>query len=219
MDDPDKKSPLWAVREVDYLFGAFKRYTRFVFFSKWFLGVFAILLMVSLIAWPLLSKDKAGMRITFQGTDSNGAPVASPVMESPEYEGSDERGQQFKITGTRAIQKTPELVLIEKVQSQLIKTNGSWVGMTADGAEYYQKENRIELKGNVTVSDDTGYIFVTPSATIDTKTMHVSGKEKVEGSGPQGNILATGFEIDDNGSKIKFGGQSRTIMHIDKMKQ
>src|SRR5262249_6618623 len=151
-------------------------YTKFVLFSKWFLGVFAIVLMSSLIAWPLLTKDRSGIRITFMGT-GNPNNAASPVMEHPQYEGSDAKGQQFKVTGIRATQKTPELVLIEKVDGQLIRANGGWSSLNADTAEYRQKQNHLELIGNVVISSDTGYIFNTPRASVDTKTMHITGNE------------------------------------------
>ncbi|MFN7401651.1 MAG: hypothetical protein ACK5R4_04880, partial [Alphaproteobacteria bacterium] len=44
-----------GLREADTVFGYISRYTRFVVFSKWFLGVVSLLAMTLLIAWPLLS--------------------------------------------------------------------------------------------------------------------------------------------------------------------
>ncbi len=218
MDGPDKLSR-WAVREVDHLFARFRRYTRFVFYSKWFLGGFALILMVSLIAYPLISKDRSGIRVSFVGTDNAGKPISSPVMENPEFKGTDAKDQQFKITGTRAIQKSEDLVVIEQVEGQLIQQHGGWVSVTADMAEYMQQARKIELIGNVTIADDSGYIFVTPRATVDTATMDVEGKAQVEGSGPQGNLLATGFKIRNNGGEITFGGRDRVNVTIEQMKQ
>lgn len=221
-DAPEKHHTLsfWAVREVDHLFSAFRRYTKFVFYSKWAFGVIALVLMVSLIGYPLLTKDRSGIRISFVGTtDSNGKKITSPVMNNPEYQGTDANGQQYKVTGLRAIQKSADLVLIEKVEAQLLRADGSFVAMTADTAEYKQKEERIDLKGNVNVSDSSGYIFVTPSAVVNTNTMEVTGNERIDGAGPQGKLLATGFKISDNGKKITVGGSSRVTVKIDKMKQ
>lgn len=221
MNQPEKQHTLsfWAVREVDHLFSAFRRYTRFVLYSKWVVGLFALILMVSLIGYPLLTKDRSGIRVTFTGTDATGAPIASPVMENPEYQGTDANGQQYKVTGLRAIQKTADLILIEQVEAQLLRTDGSFVALSADTAEYTQKTSRIELIGNVNVNDSTGYTFVTPSATVHTDTMDVVGNQRVEGAGPQGKLLATGFKIGNNGQDITFGGSARVNVTIDKMKQ
>lgn len=216
---PDKKFSLWGVREVDHLFSAFARYTRFVLYSKWFLGVFALLLMVSLIAYPLISKDRSGIRVSFVGTSTGSAPTTSPVMEKPEYRGSDKQGQHFLVRGTRATQKTAELVIIEQVDAQLTRADGSIVTLTADRADYQQQARRIDLRGNVHVKDSTGYDFTTPSAVVDTATMNVDGQEAVDGVGPQGKLLATGFKIRDNGKAISFGGTDRVNVTLDKMRQ
>lgn len=217
--DGEKKFSLWGVREVDHLFSAFARYTRFVLYSKWAFGIIAIVLMVSLIGYPLLTKDRSGIRVSFVGTDSKGQPISSPVMNNPEYQGTDANGQQYKVTGARAIQKTPELIVIENVEGQLVRADGSFVALSADSAEYKQKAQFIDLIGNVTITDASGYTFLTPRATVNTATMDVDGNEAVEGDGPQGKLLATGFKIRDNGKQISFGGTSRVTVKLDKMRQ
>lgn len=219
-DSQDKKFSLWGRREVDHLFKAFRRYTKFVLFSKWFFGIFAIALMVSLIGYPLLTKDRSGIRISFIGTvDGAGKPITSPVMNHPQYQGTDKNGQQYKVTGTRAIQKTPELIVIESVEGQLLRADGSFITLRADTAEYLQKQELIELIGNVQVQDSTGYNFMTPRATVNTATMEVTGNDRIEGIGPQGKLLATGFKIGDNAKEITFGGTSRVTVTIENMQQ
>ncbi len=220
MEKPtDNSFSVWAVREVDHLFSAFRRYTRFVFFSKWFLGVFALVLMSSLIAYPLLTKSRDGMRVSFVGSANNpGSAAASPVMNNPEFRGTDDKGQQYKINGIRAIQQTQDLVVIEQMNGILNKPNNSYNTLKADRAELQQQEKILNLYGNVTVTDDTGYVFVTPHATVNTLTMDVDGTDQVQGNGPEGNLLAIGFKIRDNGNDIFFGGTGRVNVVIDKMR-
>lgn len=218
---PERKglSANWAVREVDHLFSRLGRYTRFVFYSKWSLAVLAIVLVLALVVWPLLLKDKSGVRVSFIGTaeiPKNGGTGASPVMNSPVYEGTDASGQQYHITGKRAIQQSNDLIVVEQVQGQLTTKSNSTIQLTADRADYYQTQNRMELTGNIHVTHSNGYTFETSRATVDTKTMHVIGKEAVSGHGPTGNLLATGFEIIDNGAKVRFGDSGRVNVTIDK---
>lgn len=198
-------SAWWAVREVDHLFGKLGRYTRFVAYSKWSLLGVALVLTASLIAWPLLTKDRSGMRISFvDSKTATGEKPASPVMNDPEYNGIGEAGQQYKINGKSATQKTSTLVLIDAVEGQMLKPDGKWFSLTADRAEYQQDKKIIDLYGTVTVIDDQGTEFVTSHATIEMDTMHTYGNETITGSGPMGNILASGFEIGDNGNHIVF---------------
>lgn len=221
MNEPEqeKRFALFGVREVDHLFSRFARYTRFVLYSKWAFAIIAALLIIGLIGYPLLTKDRSGIRISFVGTDASGMPIAAPVMNNPDYQGVDAQGQQYKVTGLRAIQQTPELIIIEQVEGQLLRADGSFVALTADKAEYMQAKGIIELMGNVNVNDSQGYTFVTPRATVNTSTMDVTGNAPVEGDGPQGKLLATGFKIEDNGQKITFGGSDRVTVDIDKMLQ
>lgn len=214
---PDKKFSLWGVREVDHLFSAFARYTRFVLFSKWFFGIFAIVLMVSLIGYPLLTKDRSGIRVSFVGTDGTGSHASSPVMTNPEYRGVDAGGQQYIVKGLRAVQKEGDLIVIEQVDGQLLRADGSFMTLTSDSADYRQKANRIDLNGNVHVMDSAGYDFTTPRASVNTANMDVDGDQQVDGVGPQGKLLATGFKIRDNGKIISFGGTSRVTLTLDKM--
>lgn len=208
----------WAVKEVDHLFHRFARYTRFVLYSKWFLGGFALLLMSSLIIWPLISTDNSGMRISFTVDEGkNKVSVGTnPVMNNPVYEGTNENGDRFKITAQHATQKTADLVVIEKVEGQLLTQEQRWISLTADRADYTQAQNNLVLTGNVTLVHDAGYNFVTPQAVIDTKTMHVKSNQQISGEGPMGTLLATGFEISDNGNRITFGGTGRVTVHLEK---
>ncbi len=204
-------SPMWAVREVDQIFSRLARYTRFVGYSKWSLMVVALLLIATLIAWPLITKDSSGVRISFVDKTGKTDDPSSPVMNSPEYRGVGLNGQQYKINGIRATQKTPALVVIDKVEAQMLKADGSWFSLTADRADYMQEKKQIQLFGNVNVIDMRANNFITQSATIETDTMHIYGNEAISGTGPLGNILASGFEIRDNGNHIIFTSGSKQL--------
>lgn len=205
----------WAVREVDHLFSRLSRYTRFVIYGKWSLAGFALLLLVALLVWPMLSTDRSGMRVSFIGTENlPGKSGTSPTMHSPVYEGTDAKGRQYRITGVKATQVSPEVIAIETVDGQLL-TGDSFVSLSADTAEYIKAQNRINLQGNVRVMNGEGYSFVTNSAAVDTERMLVTGQEQVSGEGPAGKLLATGFEIGDNGKMVRFGKTGRVNMVID----
>lgn len=213
------RSAHWAAKEVDLLFSRFRRYTQFVLFSKWFLGVFAIALLASLIAWPLLSKDSSGIRISFTDVGvANNGNVASPVMNNPEFRGSGEHGQQYKISGTKATQVTPSLVVLEPVEAQLLQQSGSWMSLTANRADYHQDSKMIELSGAVNVINNQGYSFITEHAFVDADSMDMHGEVPVSGTGPFGNLLASGFVITDDGQHIVFtnGGGSQVRVQIDR---
>ncbi len=209
--DRARLSDHWAAREVDHLFGRFSRLTRVVLVSKWFLAIVATILLVVLIVVPMLEK-RSGARLSFVSdeastlTKSDGANA--PSMAKPVYEGTDAKGRQYRITGGRATQITADMIELDNVEAML-ENGDSFISVTADKAQYKQEEKKVELIGNVNVLHGKGYSFVTPSATVDTATMDVTGNQEISGEGPMGKMLATGFEIRDNGKSIHFGGTGR----------
>ena len=212
----------WGAREVDHLFKRFGRATRFVLVSKWFLAVFALILLFMLVVYPMTEKQ-SGARLSFVNEDSDNmhpdpSQASAPSMARPIYEGVDKNGHQYRITGGKATQITKDMIELSDVEAML-ESGDSFVSVTAEKAQYLQEEKRIELIGNVNVLHGKGYNFVTPAATINTATMDVTGTQEISGEGPMGKLLATGFEIRDNGNQVRFGGTSRVNVTIDKGRQ
>ena len=209
----------WGAREVDHLFKRFGRATRFVLFSKWFLAIFALILLFMLIIYPMTEKQ-SGARLSFVSEEAGNSPAdlsqaSAPSMAKPIYEGVDKNGHPYRITGGKATQITKDMIELSNVEAML-ENGDSFVSVTAEKAQYRQEEKKVELIGNVNVLHGKGYSFVTPAATINTDTMDVTGSQEISGEGPMGKLLATGFEIRDNGNQVRFGGTSRVNVTIDK---
>ncbi len=120
-------------------------------------------------------------------------------------------GQQYKFNGKTATQATPNLVIIDKAEGQMLRKDGKWYQVTADRAEYQQDKKIVDLYGNVNVYDMNGTNFVTEHATVEMQTMHIYGNDLVTGTSQMGNILASGFEIGDNGDHIIFKGGAKRV--------
>ena len=206
-----------GLREADRVFGYLSRYTRFVLFSKWFLGVVSIIGITALIAWPLLTRDKSGVRVSFVMTEGkNGMPSITPVMNKPRYEGTDERGRKYTITADQAEQKPDKKIGLKNVAADMFTEQGAWLSLTAAGGEFNDITKILTLTGAVTLYHEEGYQFVTERAEIDTNTSEARGDLPISGQGPMGKLLATGFEIKDNGNYILFGRKGRVTMTLNR---
>ena len=209
-----------GLREADTVFGYISRYTRFVVFSKWFLGVVSLLAMTLLIAWPLLSHNNSGVRVSFVMQEGkNGQSSVTPVMNKPRYEGADNKGQKYTITADKATQQSTTLIGLENVAADMFPSSGAWLSLTAKAGEYHDDSKLLFLSGGVMLYHEDGYQFTTERVKVDTKTSTAHGDLAVEGQGPMGKLLATGFEIRDNGSRILFGGRGRVNMTLNKVGQ
>ena len=206
-----------GLREADRVFGYLSRYTRFVLFSKWFLGVVAIIGITALIAWPLLTRDKSGVRVSFVMTEGkSGVPSITPVMNKPRYEGTDERGRKYTITADQAEQKPDKKIGLKNVAADMFTEQGAWLSLTAAGGEFNDITKILTLTGTVTLYHEEGYQFVTEQVDIDTNTSEARGDLPISGQGPMGKLLATGFEIKDNGNYILFGRKGRVTMTLNR---
>lgn len=201
------------------LFIMLARRARFVLLSKWFLGVFALVLLASLIIWPLLQSQE-GTRISLTSSGENMAGGASfPTMFSPRYQGVDGNLRQYTVTADKAVQQSKERVLLENVSAEMFFQDQSWMTMTSQRGHFSEKNQLLTLDGNVTLTHANGNVVVTEHANIKVKENYAWGEGQVSSTGPTGKLLATGFEIRDNGSSMRFGKQGRVTVIIKKSVQ
>lgn len=220
--EPRSSSPLQmfvpGARSADdhaSLFGMLTRYTRFVLLSKWFLGVFAVVLLVMLIVWPLIS-GQSDSRISFVGSDGSAESASYPTMYNPRYQGVDGKMRQFTIVADKAVQQTKDLAQLENIKGEMFLSDQSWLTIAANSGTFSEKKQVLTLTGNVTLTHAAGYVVVTNQAYVKVKESYIWGDGPVEGVGPTGKLLATGFEIMDNGNRMIFGKQGRVNVTINR---
>lgn len=209
-----------SMDDHESLFGKLARYTRFVLFGKWFLGGFAILMLLVLTLWPLIG-HKSGTRVSLvssavvPGAGDNDAPR----MLNPRYQSIDKKNRQYTIAASSATQQTKDLVLLETVASELLFDDQSWLTVSANKGDFTESTEMLNLFGNVILDHAAGYKFVTEHAYIDVDAATAEGNGAVNGAGPMGKLLATGFKIRDNGDYMFFGKEGRVHVTITKEQQ
>lgn len=216
---PDKKlgATDWVQQEMEDVFSRLTRYTRFVLFGKWFLAGISLLILLSLMAWPLVSKDGSGVRISFVSSEVKDAVGGvAPVMENPRFQGVDKKGQPYIVTAARAIQQSATQVTLEDVKGELSMKDQNWLTLTAKNGEFRDDKKILYLLNGVTMRHPDGYLVITDRAAVDTVKSTAYGDRAVQAQGPMGNLLATGFEIRDNGNYLKFGQNGRVNVQIRK---
>jgi lipopolysaccharide export system protein LptC len=213
---PERLSTLQRLpQEIESMLRKVARYTRFVLFGKWFLAVVSLLILMVLVIWPMVSRDSSGVRISVvSGLPKALDPTSKPVMQNPNYQGIDNKGQNYTVTALRAIQESDSKVLLEAVKAELFLQDQSWMSLSAARAEFLQDSKLLTLLGGVKLQHDGGFTVNTPTARIDTNTSIASGEAQVVAEGPMGKLLATGFEIRDNGDYMKFGLKGRVNVQI-----
>lgn len=196
-------------RLVNLLLEPVKGYTRFVSLTKIFLIIGALILIAVIIIVPLKKTIQNKFRVTFSDIsliDENG----KPVMRKPVFQGVDNGGQPYNLTAESATQESEDMLVLNKVESDMSMKDGTWLSLKADKGSFLQKEEVLDLEGNVNLISSEGYEFRTQAASINIKEGYAFGSDPVEVQSNSGTIKARGFVIENKGDVIIFNNQVET---------
>ena len=136
-------------------------------------------------------------------------------MTNAHYNGVDERGRLFTVTGRRASsdERDEERVDLTVPNADMTLENGSWINVKSKHGVYMRKAEQLDLSQDVVLYRDDGTTMTTASATVEMKAGAASGSEATHLEGPFGKIDATGFTTVDKGAAIQFWGPVRVELN------
>lgn len=168
----------------------------------------------------------------------NQQSAADVTVKQVKYDGVDAKNRPFSITAESAVQpqnptpppapdkksssdednpsvpKSPpantasNVINLKQLVADMTLTNGAWVAVTADDGIYHRDAGTVDLSGNVTLFHDTGLQFQTDAATVDLRNDIARGDQPVEGQNLDGQLVAQGFEVRDDGQTVVFTGRA-----------
>ncbi|MCR6629900.1 MAG: LPS export ABC transporter periplasmic protein LptC [Magnetospirillum sp.] len=188
--------------------GGHHRYTRFVGAMKLVLPALAALLLGLVVAWPRLTARDDRFQIGF--AQLSPSSVESLSMVNARFFGINRRNQPFSLTADVATEDEPGagLIVLDQPKADFLTPGGKGVYVEARRGFYRQKEQTLDLEGEVSLFHEDGYEMHTEKAHVDLKTSMAEGDVPVNGHGPQGRIDGQGFRILDNGAQVMVTGRS-----------
>ncbi|MBI1776074.1 MAG: LPS export ABC transporter periplasmic protein LptC [Proteobacteria bacterium] len=186
--------------------------SRLVALLKLVLPVVALTLLGLIVLWPQLRDDPRQFRLGTARIDPGEAEVLR--MVNPRYVGLDGENQPFALTADSATQVAGNVDVMQLVQpkADLTMRDGSWVALSAPAGTYDRVRQSLHLSGGVSVFQDAGYAFFSPTADIDLIIGAASGDDPVQGQGPFGDLTASGFRILDKGRRVLLTGKSHLVL-------
>jgi len=194
-------------------------YSRFVGMMKLALPATAVAILGIIAAWPRLAPRDEQFKVAF--ANFNAKSVDTQSMVNPRYYGTDDKNQPYTLTaeiGTQIDQQLQQFQLQNPV-ADLTKPNGGGLVGNSDLGIFQQKDNTLELYGNVDLYQDKGYEVHSSSAHIDVLPGNAEGQEAAHGKGPSGTIEGEGFRLWDRGDRIIFTGKARAVLNVSKSAQ
>ena len=188
-------------------------YSLFARLMRYVLPVVAVVLLATVVVWPLISGQEDGFRLSFSPADAiDSGPL---MMENARYIGVDSRNQSYTVIAEQAIQESVEADLIELItpKADIILSDNGWLALTAERGSYFRGSEILDLEGRVNSFSDEGFEMRTEAARVELALGRASGSLPVEGQGPLGVLNAVGFEFIEGGAIIRFGGPVRLVIY------
>jgi lipopolysaccharide export system protein LptC len=188
-------------------------YSRFVGFMRWFLPLSAVLLALTLFAWPYLESRDDGFHMIV--SDIEVAEGGRLSMTNARFLATDEEGQPYTLTTREAWQDpaNKDIVNLEEVEGDILLESGAWVAVNSLTGRYDEPGQILTLTGDVSLFTDEGYELHTESASFDLASGEGWGDEPVAGQGPAGLLDAQGFRISKNDGKLRFLGRVHMTLY------
>lgn len=136
------------------------------------------------------------------------------TMASPKMSGMRSNGMPFELTGISGVQDIlkPNVVQLFGVKAKITMDDSTTSKITAVSGTYDSSKEMIWLKGNVHIINDSGYDVRMPSATVNVRSSALMTNEPVVVLLNGGRVIADHMDIEDNGHKITFDGDVRSVV-------
>lgn len=135
----------------------------------------------------------------------------SVTMLNPRFTGRDSSGMSFQITADAAQRRRGTDQAVDLVAPVLTDETGSRV--SAPSGMYNRADGILELYDDVSISDASGYTFMSLGARVFVGEGRIEGLSPLKGKGPLGDIRCDSYEVLDDGNRIVCAGNVRTVIY------
>jgi lipopolysaccharide export system protein LptC len=188
-----------------------RRYSMFVRFMKGALPLAALGLAIVVLVY-VLQPPPARMQMAFQQLSSL---VDDLSMQNPRLSGTDNDGQPFVISASRALpeRKGSERVKLQDVVADFSLRDGTAIHVTAGTGLMDTKSRLLQMSGGIHLVSQNGYDATTRSATADLRTGRIHGESGINANGAFGRITAQRFAMDRSSKQLHFWGNIKMLVN------
>lgn len=192
-----------------------RTHSRLVVSLKILFPSLAAVLIGLVIVWPQLNAQQEE-QISLLASDVKDMTVPDDqAMVNPRFFAVDEKGEPFNLVAKKAFELPGETrrVRLNDIKADLLRRDNRWFALDSDVGVYSQKDDTMELSGQVYLYTETGEEIETTGAVVNMKTRDISGREKVFVRVPAGTAEADGFSVSQKGTVIRLTGKTRAVFY------
>lgn len=136
-------------------------------------------------------------------------------LVNPRFESQDEKAQPYVITADRAFQADTNMdeIRLEKPNADMNMSDGTWIALKAIKGLFDQKNQLLDLEGNVRMYHDTGYLLKTKKLLLDIRNKTADTDTPVSVQGPAADLTAAGLSADGQSAILIFKGPAHLTLY------
>jgi len=189
-------------------------YSKFVKLMRWALPIFALIMMVVVLAWPELDEQiEAIPKEDILGVQE--IAVGGNELLNPRYETTDEQNNPVKVSAQKAIQSqnNQDIIRLEIPEADFKTQNGESVSVEALQGTYDQKGEKLFLQDDVKITHESSYILDAQELRINIKTQEAFSNKKVKITGQDAELEAIGLQGNMKEGTLFFEGPAKLTLH------
>jgi lipopolysaccharide export system protein LptC len=133
------------------------------------------------------------------------------TMKNPRFSGRDAAGTAFTIIAEAAERQRGKSDAVDLIGPILRDALGTEV--RAPSGMYNAEAGILELYGDVSIKEVSGYTFLTKGARVFVNENRVEGLSPLMGKGPLGDIRADSYQVLDGGNHLIFTDNVKTTIY------
>ena len=177
---------------------------------KFSLPALALLLLVTLAAWPEIDRLRDNGRLSY---DSVSRDAGGATLSNVRYRSVDDHGRPYTLTAATAQQVDDDRINLVTLKGDITLADGTWLMLQSQRGVYLKHSDQLDLSGHVVLYRDDGTTVTTASASVDLKSGAAAGAEPTHAEGPFGTLDAQGFTLTDKGAAIQFAGPAHLVLN------
>ena len=189
-------------------------YSRFVKFMRWALPLFALALMVVVLAWPELDEQiEAIPQENILSSDE--IAIGGNELLNPRYETTDEQNNPVFVKAQKAIlsQNNQDLIRLEIPEADFKTKQGESIKVKASQGTYDQTSEKLFLQNNVLITHESNYVLDAEELRLNMKTQEAFSKKNVTITGKDAKLHASGLQGNMQEGNLIFDGPASLTLY------
>jgi lipopolysaccharide export system protein LptC len=214
MSDSEQKDRLKSLNIEPQAVSINRGYSVFVKMMRWGLPIFALVMMVVVIAWPELDEQIEAIPQENILNQKEIAVIGNELL-NPKYETTDTNNNPVFVSAAKAIQnqENTDIIRLETPFADFVTEQGDEIQAQAIFGTYDSKNEKLFLQENIQITHANNYILKAQELRLNMKTQEAFSDKDIVIEGQDAHLTARGLEGNMSQGTLLFNGPATLTLH------